>query len=153
MDIGTPERYLEGTFDILEGTVATAVQERMGDGYTAIASDVENAGRIIPAAIVEPGCRIGPDARIGGRVVLERNVTIGEGTVVEGAVVMQGAEIGAHCVIRGCIIGPGARVGDHCHVDGLVVLGEGVTIGSDNVLMHGARIFPGVDLPDGAIKF
>jgi mannose-1-phosphate guanylyltransferase len=153
MDIGTPERYLEGTFDILEGTVATAVQERMGDGYTAIASDVQNAGRIIPAAIVEPGCRIGPDARIGGRVVLERNVTIGEGTVVEGAVVMQGAEIGAHCVIRGCIIGPGARVGDHCHIDGLVVLGEGVTIGSDNVLMHGARIFPGVDLPDGAIKF
>ena len=32
LDIGTPERYLEGTFDILEGTVATAVAERMGDG-------------------------------------------------------------------------------------------------------------------------
>jgi len=33
------------------------------------------------------------------------------------------------------------------------VLGEGVTVGADNVLAHGARIFPGVSLPDGAIKF
>jgi len=33
------------------------------------------------------------------------------------------------------------------------VLGEGVTVGADNVIAHGARIFPGVTLPDGAIKF
>src|SRR5207248_2426256 len=33
------------------------------------------------------------------------------------------------------------------------VLGEGVTIGADNVITRGARIFPGVNLPDGAIKF
>jgi mannose-1-phosphate guanylyltransferase len=33
------------------------------------------------------------------------------------------------------------------------VLGEGVTIGADNVITHGARIFPGVQLPDGAIRF
>src|SRR5688500_14310614 len=36
LDIGTPERYLEGTFDILEGTVSSGVQERMGDGYLCI---------------------------------------------------------------------------------------------------------------------
>ena len=29
-DIGTPERYLEATFDILEGSVGTEVAERMG---------------------------------------------------------------------------------------------------------------------------
>ena len=32
-------------------------------------------------------------------------------------------------------------------------LGEGVTIGRDNVVARGARIFPGVVLPDGAIEF
>jgi acetyltransferase-like isoleucine patch superfamily enzyme len=26
-------------------------------------------------------------------------------------------------------------------------------VGADNVLTHGARVFPGVSLPDGAIKF
>jgi len=153
LDIGTPERYLEGTFDILEGTVESAVRERLGENFTAVAPDVENAGRIIPAAIVEPGCRIGADARIGGRVVLERDVSVGEATVIERAVILQGAEIGDHCVIRGCIVGGGVRIGDRCHVEGLAVLGEGVTIGDDNVITHGARIFPGVTIPDGAIKF
>ena len=153
LDIGTPERYLEGTFDLLEGTVASAVQERMGDGFLSVAGDVENAGRIIPSALVERGCRIGAGARIGGRAVLEAGVTVGEGTIVEGSVVMQGSEIGAHCVLRRCIVAGGARIGDHTHVEGLAVLGEGVTIGAHNVVTNGARIFPGVTLPDGAIQF
>src|ERR671925_825160 len=55
LDIGTPERYLEGTFDILEGTVATAVAERMGDAYVCLEAGTENAGRIIPSALVESG--------------------------------------------------------------------------------------------------
>ena len=35
MDIGTPERYLQGTFDIIAGNVHTAVVERMGEGRLA----------------------------------------------------------------------------------------------------------------------
>jgi mannose-1-phosphate guanylyltransferase len=153
LDIGTPERYLQGTFDILEGIVQTRVLERVGEHLLCVADDVESAGRIIPSALVEQGCRIGADARIGGRAVLERGVAVGEGTSIERSVVLQGAEIGSHCVLRGCIVGAGARIGDHCHVEGLAVLGEGVTLGSDNVLTHGARIFPGVSLPEGAIRF
>ena len=33
------------------------------------------------------------------------------------------------------------------------VLGEGVTIGAENVVTRGARVFPGVELPDGALRF
>src|SRR5919198_121644 len=36
LDIRTPERYLQGTFDILEGSVGTQVAERMGDGYVCL---------------------------------------------------------------------------------------------------------------------
>jgi mannose-1-phosphate guanylyltransferase len=153
LDIGTPERYLEGTFDILEGTVASGVQERMGEGYLCVEDGVESAGRIIPSALVESGCLIGDGARIGGRVVLERGVTVGDQTTIERAVVMQGAEIGRNCTLRGCIVGGGVRIGDDCHVNGLSVLGEGVTIGSGNVVSNGARVFPGVTLPDGALLF
>ena len=153
LDIGTPDRYLEGTFDILEGTVASGVQARMGDGYLCVEEGVENAGRIIPSALVESGCRIGEGARIGGRVVLERGVTIGAHTTIERAVVLQGAEIGSHCTLSGCIIGGGVQIGDECHVDGMSVLGEGVTIGNGNVVSNGARLFPGVSLPDGALLF
>jgi mannose-1-phosphate guanylyltransferase len=153
LDIGTPERYLQGTYDILEATVATPVAERMGDSYLCVERSVESLGRIIPSALVESGCRIGDGARIGGRVVLERGVTIGENTTIERAVVMQGAEVGSNCTLNGCIVGGGVRIGDHCTVDGMSVLGEGVTIGAGNVISNGARVFPGIELPDGAILF
>jgi mannose-1-phosphate guanylyltransferase len=153
LDIGTPERYLTGTFDLLEGTVHSPVAERMGDAFSAIDPSVENAGRIIPSALVEAGCRIGPGARIGGRVVLESGVQVGADTTIERAVVMQGAEIGAGCTLRGCIVGGGARIGDGCVVEGMSVLGEGVTLGAGNVVARGARLFPGLELPDHSILF
>src|ERR671922_1663867 len=77
LDIGTPERYLQGTWDILEGTVGTAVTERMGDSYLCVERGVESFGRIIPSALVESGCRIGEGSRIGGRGVVGHGGTIG----------------------------------------------------------------------------
>jgi mannose-1-phosphate guanylyltransferase len=153
LDIGTPERYLTATFDILESTVSTAVGDRMGDGYLCVEDDVENAGRIIPPALVESGCRLGPNVRVGGRAVLEHGVVVGADTTIEQAVVMRGAEIGANCTLRNCVVSGGVRIGDHCVVDGLSVLGEGVTIGAGNVVSNGARLFPGLTLPDGALQF
>jgi mannose-1-phosphate guanylyltransferase len=153
MDIGTPERYLEATFDILEGTVRTEVGARMGRTYVCVEDEVVNQGRIVPAALVESGCRIAAGARIGGRAVLEHGVSVGEGTTIENAVVMKGASIGAHCTLRGCIVAACVTLGDHCVIDGMSVIGEGVVLGADNVVSNGARIFPGVNLPDGALKF
>ena len=152
-DIGTPERYLEATFDILEGSVGTEVAERMGTGYLCVERGVEAEGRIVPAALVEAGCQIAEGARVGGRAVLEHGVVVGAGTTIEGAVVMRGTEIGAHCTLRGCIIAGGVRIGDDCVIDGMSVLGEGVTIGAGNTVSNGARLFPGVTLPDGALQF
>jgi mannose-1-phosphate guanylyltransferase len=153
LDIGTPERYLEGTFDILEGTVATAVAERMGDGFVCIEPGTENEGRVIPSALVERDCRIAAGARIGGRTVLETGVSVGEHTTIERTVVLRGSSIGANCRLSGCIVGGGVEIGDNTHVEGLAVLGEGVTIGADNVIANGARIFPGVTIPDRGILF
>src|SRR4051794_24888946 len=134
LDIGTPERYLQGTWDILEATVETAVADRMGDTFLCIEQNVESRGRIIPSALVESGCRIADNSRIGGRVVLEHGVTVGAHTTIERSVVMQGTEIGSHCTLNGCIIAGGVRIGDHCTIDGMSVLGEGVTIGDGNVV-------------------
>jgi mannose-1-phosphate guanylyltransferase len=153
LDIGTPERYLQGTYDILEGTVATAVAERMRDGYVCIEEGVENAGRVLPPALVERDCRIGAGAKIGGRVMLEAGVTVGEQTTIERAVVLRGATIGASCTLRGCIVAAGVEIGDGTRVEGMAVLGEGVTIGAGNVVTNGARIFPGVTIPDGGLQF
>ena len=153
LDIGTPERYLEGTFDILEGTVATSVVSRLGAASVCVGEGVENAGRIVPAALVERGCRLGEGSRIGPRAVLEAGVRVGANTTIERAVVMRGAQIGDNCTLRGCIVAGGVQVGDDTRVEGLAVLGEDVRLGAGNVVTNGARIAPGVALPDGALAF
>ena len=138
MDIGTPERYLQATYDILEGTVATEVGARLGDGYLCVEDGSASDGRIVPAALVESGCTIGEGAHVGGRVVLQHDVSVGAGTTVEGSVLMRGATVGEGCTLRACLVGPGARIGDHCVVEGLSVLGERVTLGPHNVVANGA---------------
>jgi mannose-1-phosphate guanylyltransferase len=153
LDIGTPERYLQGTFDILEGNVATAVSDRLGPGYLAVGDRVQSEGRIVPPALVERGCEIAAGAHVGSLVVLGEGVSVGEGTTVERSVVLNGAEIGANCVLRDCIVAAGVRIGDRCEISGGAVLGEGVTVGERNVLSRGVRVFPQTDLPEGAITF
>jgi len=153
LDIGTPERYLQGTFDIIEGNVQTEVAQRLGSSYLAVADDVRAQGRIIPPAVVERGCEIGADAHVGSLVVLGDGVRVGEGSLIERAVVLNGAEIGPGCRLQDCIVAAGARIGANTVVSGGAVLGEGVTIGADNVLTHGVKVFPQTTLPDGAIRF
>ena len=153
LDIGTPERYLKGTFDIIEGNVETAVKERLGSDWLAIDASAEVNGRVIPPAVLERGVRVGEGAHVGSLAVLADDVSIGAGSTVERAVILNGAQIGDGCTLRDCIVAAGCRVGARTQITGGAVLGEGVTVGADNVITRGARIFPGVDLPDGAIKF
>jgi mannose-1-phosphate guanylyltransferase len=153
LDIGTPDRYLRGTFDIIEGNVDTHVRERLGDGYLAVEDAETIEGRVLPPAVVERHCGIGDGAHVGPLVVLGQGVKVGAGATVERAVVMQGAEIGAGCVLRDCIVAAGARIGDRTQVTGGAVLGEGVTIGADCMVTRGARVFPGVEIPDGGLTF
>jgi mannose-1-phosphate guanylyltransferase len=153
LDIGTPERYLQGTFDILEGNVRTAVAERLGSGFIDVAAGVQAEGRVIPPALVERGCRIDAGAHIGSLVVLGEGVSVGEGSTIERAVVLNGTEIGPRCTLRDCIVAAGVRIGEGATVSGGAVIGEGVTIGAGNVLTRGVRVFPQTDLPSGAITF
>jgi len=153
LDIGTPERYLQGTFDIIEGNVETAVRERLGNDWLAIHADADVQGRVIPPAVIERGVRVSDGTHVGSLVVLADDVSIGAGSTVERAVILNGAEIGDSCTLRDCIVAAGCRVGARTQITGGAVLGEGVTLGADNVIARGARIFPGVALDDGAIKF
>jgi mannose-1-phosphate guanylyltransferase len=153
MDIGTPERYLQGTFDILEGNVRTRVAERLGSGFLAVDGAVRSEGRIVPPAVVGAGCSVGLDAHVGSLVVLGPGVTVGPGSRVERAVVLDGASIGANCEVCDCIVAHGAQIEDGAVVRGGAVVGENVRVGAGNVLAQGIRVFPGTQLPSGAIRF
>ena len=151
LDIGTPERYLQGTFDIIEGNVRTGVE--LGEDWLSLDDGVHLEGRAIPPALLQRGASVAEGARVGSLVVLGEDVSVGAGSTLERAVVLQGSEIGEGCELRDCIVAPGATIGPRTKVTGGAVLGEGVRIGADNVITRGMRIFPGVEIPDGAIEF
>ena len=152
LDIGTPERYLQGTFDIIAGNVRRPSRSAWG-GLAGGRRGRARAGRVVPPAVLERGVSVAQGSQVGSLVVLASDVAIGAGTTVQRSVILNGAQIGEGCTLRDCIISAGCRVGARSQITGGAVLGEGVTIGADNVIAHGARIFPGVALPDGAIRF
>ncbi|HEX4109792.1 MAG TPA: NDP-sugar synthase [Solirubrobacteraceae bacterium] len=145
LDIGTPARYLQGSFDIISGRVRTSVK--------AGANGVHYDGTVVSPAVLGAGARVDTGATVGSLAVLGPGVSVGAGSTVERAVVLGDSVIGAGCELRDCIVAPGCRIGDGSVVSEGAVLGEGVAIGADNVITNGMRVFPGVQLPDGAVKF
>ncbi|HEY6523176.1 MAG TPA: NDP-sugar synthase [Solirubrobacteraceae bacterium] len=153
MDIGTPERYLQATFEILEGDVSTEVGRAVAEAGGVLRRGDSGGGTVHGPALVGEGCDLAATAHIGARTVLGRGVTVGAGVHIDNSVVLDGATVGAGTRITGSIVGPNVSIGERCRVEGRVVLGQGVSVGSGNTLLEGMRIFPGVELPDGAIAF
>jgi len=143
MDIGTPERYLQASWDILERRVATETGERLdAAGYLVEeGATIEPAARVSAPALVETGCVAEAGATIGPRVVL------GAGTVVEPGASLRGAVLDSSC-----------RVGADAHVEGAilaarVVVGAGARIGSGAVIGEGANIESGAEVaPNGRVQ-
>ena len=124
LDIGTPARYLQGSFDIITGAVAT---DRTPQHHSAA---------------IGAGCEIAADAQIGELVVLGDGVAVGAGASIERSVVLAGAQIGAGCVLRDCIVAERARIGPHAELAEGVVVGEDAQIGAHEVVAAGTLVFP-----------
>jgi mannose-1-phosphate guanylyltransferase len=120
MDIGTPERYLQATWDILDGRVETDV----------VAS--------APGLLVEDGAAVADGAEVGPRAVVRAGCDLGAGARVVDSVLLEGCRVGERAVVDGSILGTE------------VVIGEGATIGAGSVLGDGAVVEAGAEVPAGA---
>jgi mannose-1-phosphate guanylyltransferase len=150
-DIGTPKSYLAASHDVLSGAVGA------GEDFDYLQVDPSVAMgkgvKVLPPVSVAAECVLEDKSTVGGRSSLGPGCKIGEGALVEGSVLLDGAEIEPRAVVRGSIIGPHARVGEDAIVRGLSVLGAGCVIGEGNVLDQGIRINPGVVLPPRSMSF
>ncbi len=153
MDIGTPQRYLQATWDILEGAVRTAVGDQVAAAHGVLCPDSHSRRSVHGPARLGAGCEIDPTAVVTGRSVLGDGVRLGPNAYVDGSVLLDGASVGEHSRVIRSVVGPGAAISDHCRLEQAAMVGEGVRLGARNVLTAGVRIFPDVELPDGAITF
>ncbi|MDP7703580.1 MULTISPECIES: NDP-sugar synthase [unclassified Mycobacterium] len=134
-DMGTPEDFVRGSADLVRGIAPSpALHGQRGE------------------SLVHDGAAVAPGALLIGGTVVGRGAEIGPGARLDGAVIFDGVKVEAGCVIERSIIGFGARIGPRALIrDG--VIGDGADIGARCELLRGARVWPGVSIPDGGIRY
>jgi mannose-1-phosphate guanylyltransferase len=109
MDIGTPERYLQASWDILEGRVATEVRPTAPGLLIGAGAEIAEGATVGPRAVVGPGCRIAAGAQVRDSVLLD-GCEVGAGATVGGSVLAAGVAVAAGAELAGAVIGQGERV-------------------------------------------
>lgn len=134
-DMGTPEDFVRGSADLVRGLAPSpALGGHRGE------------------QLVHDGASVAPGAVLIGGTVVGRGAEIGPGARLDGAVIFDGVRVDAGCVIERSIIGHGAHIGPRALIrDG--VIGDGANIGARCELLRGARVWPGVQIPDGGIRY
>ncbi|MGG7102995.1 sugar phosphate nucleotidyltransferase [Rhodococcus sp. 24CO] len=134
-DMGTPEDFVRGSADLVRGIAPSpALEGPRGE------------------SLVHPGAGVAPGAVLIGGTVVGRGAEVGAGARLDGAILFDGAVVEAGAVVERSILGFGVRVGPRALVRDAVI-GDGADIGARCELLRGARVWPGVTLPDGGVRF
>ncbi len=125
LDLGTPEKYLQAHFDILEGRV---------QGEPSY-----------PAPFVAATAEVDLRAHLGRWVVVGEGARIGPGAEVDDSVLHPGAAVEAGARVVGSILGPRSRVGADATVSGSA-LAEGASV-TPGASLEAARVSAGQTAP------
>jgi mannose-1-phosphate guanylyltransferase len=109
MDIGTPARYLQASWDILEGRVRTRVEPTGPGLLVAGDAEIDEGAELGPRAVLAPGCIVERGAEVRDSVLLD-GCRIGRDALVQGSILAPGAEVEAGAVLRGTVVGRDERV-------------------------------------------
>jgi mannose-1-phosphate guanylyltransferase len=135
LDLGTPQAFVRGSADLVLGRAPSpAVPGRCGD------------------RLVLPSASVAPDAKLTGGTVVGEDAVIGSGARISGSTVLAGAVVEPGAVITDTLIGARARVGARSVLTGVVV-GDGASVGPDNELREGVRVWCDARIPAGAVRF
>src|SRR4051794_37273 len=125
MDIGTAERYLEATYDLLAGRVESDLPPR------------DETGSLVYDGSLVSGAHIGPQS------VLGRQCSVGTDTTVDRSVLHDRVIVGADCEIRESVLAEGVRVGEGARIEAGSMLGSAAQVAAGAVIAAGSRVEPG----------
>ncbi len=148
MDIGTPERYLQASWDILECELETELGPRLGKSGLLLDTDatVDAAAEVAPPALIEAGCTVASGARVGPRAVLGAGCRVASGASVVGSVLDGGCHVEGEAQVSGSILAESVVVGAGAVVPAGVVIGEAARIAPGARLDPDARVPPGEEV-------
>ena len=141
-DIGTPERYLEASWDILEGTVGTEPGGRAEAGILVEAgAGVDQAAELEGPAWIGAGALVRGGARVS-RAVIGPGVEISANADVAGSVILAGSRVGRDARIEDSILATDVEVEAGALIPAGAVIGAGARIRSNAGLAENARVAP-----------
>lgn len=100
--------------------------------------------------IIGKNTDISPSALISGHSVIGNSVSIGKGTKLRNAVIMDGAFIGEDATLNDCIICADARIESGAAVYENAVVGEGSSIGENAVICSNIKVWQNKTVESGA---
>jgi mannose-1-phosphate guanylyltransferase len=109
MDIGTRERYLQASWDILERRVETAVTPTAPGLFVGGGAEIDSGAKIGPRAVIGPGCRVGLGAAVRESVLLDGSA-VGAGARVHGSILAPGVAVAGDAELADTIVGGDERV-------------------------------------------
>ncbi len=153
-DVGDLLEYRLAHLDLLHGRVRVTPPGRRLAGvdrdiWLDEGARVDFTAHLTGAVIIGRDARVEPNARIA-RSVIGPRVTIGEGAILDGCVVWEGAEIGPRAVLKECIIGRQAIVRAHATVQEGAVISDGCRVGAEAVIHANVKVWPSKEVEDGA---
>jgi mannose-1-phosphate guanylyltransferase len=114
LDLGTPEKYLQAHFDMIEGKVHDV---SYAAPWVAEGADVDVRAHLGRWVAVGAGASISPEAEVDDSVLLPGS-TVGEGAKVHRSVLGPGARVGAGAILMESVLGEGASVPDGMELTG-----------------------------------
>jgi mannose-1-phosphate guanylyltransferase len=136
----------------LQGYVESAYWLDLGSPSAYTQANCDVVTRSGQTALVMDGAEVADDVALTGGTTVGADATIDGGCVIDASVVLDGASIGLRASVSRSVIGRGAVIGDDCVLD-RAVIGDEATIGDRNELLHGIRVWPGVEVPDASLRF
>jgi NDP-sugar pyrophosphorylase family protein len=97
------------------------------------------------ASLIYEPC-ITSGARIGPLSVLGRHCSVGDGSIVERAVLHDSVRVGHECEVVESVLAQGVRVDDGARIGPDAVLGDGAVVAAGALVGPGARIAPGEEV-------
>jgi mannose-1-phosphate guanylyltransferase len=125
IDIGTPERYLEATWDLLADRVASTLPPRDETGSLVYENCLLSGAHVGPQSVLGRHCSVGTDARVERSVLHER------------------VHVGADAAVVESVLAERVRVGERARIGPNAMVGADAVVEPDAVVAEGARIDPG----------
>ncbi len=152
MDLGTPERYLDGIRDVLSGKLPTHTHNLLDDQGIFIDPTATVDGRVTGPCWIAAGAVVGDDARVGPNSVVGVGATIGATAAVRDSVVLAGAKVGDGAQLYRSLVGHDGNVGAEAVIGHLAVVGPGAVVPPGTLVPHEAKIEADLEAHDGPAR-